>query len=51
MGKRELRGTVDPTDLPAGSEKVEGLVQVKVKVTVEMSSDKLVYAFLKFNIL
>ncbi len=33
--------------LPASCEKVEGLVQVKVEVTVEMTADKLVYAFLQ----
>ncbi len=33
--------------LPASCEKVEGLVQVEVEMTVEMTADKLVYAFLQ----
>jgi hypothetical protein len=33
--------------LPASCEEVEGLVQVKVEMTVEMTADKLVYAFLQ----
>ena len=36
----------DMTGLPAGGEDVERLVQVKIKMTVEMTPHKLVNAFL-----